>query len=108
MVYLPIAVSLGRLRPDLALARLGAGVGEEEREEGWVAAGAEISQIRKYGFGTPGLRGRARPCDMPGCRGMVCPSFSNGYFTHSVHMWLPVVALDPRRSVPEALHSASV
>ena len=39
MVYLPIAASLGRLRPDLALERLGAGVGEEEREEGWVAAG---------------------------------------------------------------------
>ena len=39
MVCLPIAVSLGRLRPDLALGRLGARVDEEEREEGWVAAG---------------------------------------------------------------------
>ena len=38
MVYLPIAATLGRLRPDLALGRLGAGI-EEEREEGWVAAG---------------------------------------------------------------------
>ena len=35
MVYLPIAASLGRLRPDLALGRLGAGMCEEEREAGW-------------------------------------------------------------------------
>ena len=39
MVCLLVAASLGRLRPDLALARLGPGLGEEERDEGWVAAG---------------------------------------------------------------------
>ena len=38
MVYLPIAVTLGRLRPDLALGRLPPEL-SEEREEGWVAAG---------------------------------------------------------------------
>ena len=38
MVYLLIAVSLDRLRPDLALGRLGAGM-TEERRKGWVAAG---------------------------------------------------------------------
>ena len=68
MVCMLIAVSLGRLRPDLALARLGARVGEEEREEGWVAAGAEIRQIRKYSFGTPGGSGTVRvPRHVGGC-----------------------------------------
>ena len=38
MVYLLIAVSLGRLRPDLALERPSPELGEE-REEAWVAAG---------------------------------------------------------------------
>ena len=38
MVCLLIAVSLGRLRPDLALARPPPKLGEE-REEAWVAAG---------------------------------------------------------------------
>ena len=59
MVYLLIAVSLGPLRPDLALGRLGAGI-EEEREEVGGGGGAEISQIRKYGFGTPGDSGAMR------------------------------------------------
>ena len=39
MVCLPTAATLGRLRPDLALGRLPAGMSEEEREAGRVAAG---------------------------------------------------------------------
>ena len=52
------------------------------------------------------LRGRARPSDMSGSRGGVCPSFCNGYFANLVHRWLPAVTLDSWWSLPEAKHSA--
>ena len=105
MVYLLIAATLGRLRPDLALRRLGVGillVQKSVRRGG--GGGSRNKANSKIQFRHPRrLRGRARPSDMSGSRGGVCPSFCNGYFAHSVDTTSVGVGLDSRWSVSEAL-----